>query len=141
MCASIVPGSIGREQAAAPSCRCDDPLRSRRIIRPRKHFDRMPHLGVEPVLRHALTELQDTTGIPCDNELWLHGSQMRHFTVEEGLGGLRMEEVVNASAATAPIAFGDFEQLELRYLLQQGARLLADLLAVYQVTRIVIGHA
>ena len=101
----------------------------------------MPHLGVEPVPRHALTELQDTTGISCDNELWLHGSQMRHFTVEEGLGGLRMEEVVNASAATAPIAFGDFEQCERRDLLQQVPRLRMDLLAVYKVAGIVVGHA
>jgi hypothetical protein len=52
-----------------------------------------------------------------------------------------MEEVVNASAATAPIALGDFEQCERWDLSQQVARLLTNLLAVQEMAGIVVGHA
>ena len=100
----------------------------------------MQHLGGEPILRHALAQLQNAARIPCDNELRLHRSQVPHFTVEQGLGGLRMEEVVHPSAATTPVTFGDFEQRKLWDLLQHMARLLTDLLAVQQVAGIIVGH-
>jgi hypothetical protein len=76
-----------------------------------QYFDRMSYIDGQPVLRHSLTELQYAARIPCDNELWLHGNQMRHLPVEQRLRGLWMEEVVNASTAAAPIAFRDFQEL------------------------------
>src|SRR5215813_6887843 len=101
----------------------------------------MQYLGGEPILRHALAELQNAARIPCDNELRLHRSQVPHFTVEQGLRCLWMAEVVYASAPTAPIALGDFEQCERRDLVQQVTRLLTHLLTVQEVTGIIVGHA
>ena len=106
------------------------PLLYRDLIRLCQHFDRMQHRGGEAVPRHPLTELQNTARIPRDDELWLHRSQVCHFTVEEGLRGLGMEEVVNPSATATPIAFGDFKQCEGWDLAQQVPRLLTDFLAV-----------
>src|SRR5215813_11815286 len=84
---------------------------SKRTIGSRQYFDRMQHLGGEPILRHTLAQLQNAARIPCDNELRLHRSQVPHFTVEQGLRCLWMEKVVNPGAATAPVTFRDFEQL------------------------------
>ena len=86
---------------------------SKRTIGSRQYFDWMQHLGGEPILRHSLAQLQNTARISCDNELRFHRSQVPHFTVEQGLRCLGMEEVVNPSAATAPVTFGNFEQCKL----------------------------
>jgi hypothetical protein len=101
----------------------------------------MQHLGGEPMLRHSLAQLQNAARVPGDNELRLHCSQMPHFTVEQGLRCLGMEEIVNPSTAATPVTFGDIEQGERRDLLQQEAGLLAYLLAVQKMTGIVVGYA
>src|SRR5262249_45708346 len=82
-------------------------------IRPCQHFDWMQYFDSEPVLRHPLAELQDATGIPRDDELRLHARQMCHFTVEEALRRLGVEEIVDPGTAAAPVAFGDLKQLQL----------------------------
>ena len=85
-------------------------------IRPRQHFDWVQHLDSKPVLRDSLTQLQDTTGIPCDDKLRLHRRQVRHFPIEKGLRRLRMEEIVDPGTAAAPVAFGNLKQVQLRNL-------------------------
>ena len=112
-----------------------------RAIRPRQHFDRMQDLGGEPMLRYSLAQLQNAARVTCENELRFQRSQVPHFTVEQGLCCVAMEEVVNPSAATTPVTFGDFEQCERWDLVQQEAGLIADLLAVQEVTGIVVGYA
>ena len=58
---------------------------------------------------------------------------------EELFGLLGLGDIVDASAAAAPVGFGEFDELKSGDELQEVAGLLGDLLAVRQVTGVVVG--
>ena len=62
------------------------------------------------------------------------------FAVEKFVGHFRLDQIVNARAAAAPGAFGQFDQFQIRNRLQDLARLRGDFLAVAQMAGLVIGH-
>ena len=92
----------------------------------------------QPVAHYALPQLQDTAGIPGDDDLWLHSSDVRHFSVQQLLGHVSMRQVVDPCTATAPIAFWNFQELQVWHLSQHMAGLLADFLPMQEMAGIVI---
>jgi hypothetical protein len=68
------------------------------------------HVNIELMPSYSLPQLQDTPGITRYDQLGLYRYQMLHFTLEQSLCRLCVDEIVNPSAATAPIAFRHIQQ-------------------------------
>jgi hypothetical protein len=76
----------------------------------------MAHRDMETVLTHAAAELQDAAGISRRHELRLHRGNMANLTRRQGMCRFRMNEIINASAATAPVTFRNIDQFQPRHL-------------------------
>src|SRR5215472_15958576 len=66
---------------------------------------------------------------------------MRDLAVAELVGGLGVEQVVDASGTAAEVGFGDLFDFELGDLREEFARLLPATLRVTKVAGVVIGDA
>ena len=90
-------------------------------------------------MAEAAGDLKVTSGVGGGEDRCAGTDDVPDLPDEELLGLLRLGDVVDASAAAAPVGFGEFHKLESGDELQEVAGLLGDLLAVRQVTGIVVG--
>ena len=79
-------------------------------------------------------------GVAVGHDGGAGGLDVLELAVQELVGHLRLDDVVDAGAAAAPGALRQLDQLQVRDQAQQLARLGGDLLAVRQVAGLVIGH-
>lgn len=89
----------------------------------------------------AVHELEQASGISADDSLRAGCEQVRDFSVAEFVGGLGMQQVVNACRAAAEIRFRNLFDGELGDLREQSAWLSEDTLRVAKVAGVVIGDA
>ena len=101
-------------------------------------FNGMPDWYVVAVLCDPLTQLQDATRIARDDELRSYGGNMGHLTVEQGLRRIAVDDVIDPGTATTPVTFGDVMEVQVGNLAQERAGLCVDLLAMQEMTGIVI---
>ena len=90
----------------------------------------MRYRDVKAMPGSTLTELQDTSRVSRCNHPGLDRGNVSHFSIQEALSRVGMHKIVDAGTAATPVAFGHFQKLQLRDLLQHGAGLLADFLCV-----------
>src|SRR6266702_6958405 len=88
----------------------------------------------------ALGDLDDATRIGGDDGLGACGADIGDLARLEALRHLGLGQVVRPGRAAAPISLGQRHHGEPGNLGKESSRLAADLLAVHDVTRIVIGH-
>ena len=98
----------------------------------------MNHPQIHPFLPGAIDELQKTTGVARGYDFRPGGPDMFEFATEELIGHLRLHNIVNAGAAAAPRALGQFDQFQIRDRAQELARLGGDFLAVAKMTGFVL---
>lgn len=90
--------------------------------------------------RERRLKLEDATGIASGNDV---GSEMPNelgFAIAEGLGGVGLNEIVDAGRPAANCGFGNFGELESGNAREQSTRLRAHSLRMLQVAGIVKGH-
>ena len=75
-------------------------------------------------------ELKETAGVAGGDDFGVERSDELGFAVAEGVGGVRLDEIVNAGGAAADGGFGDFCYLEAGNVREQLARLAANTLRV-----------
>src|SRR5262245_55985523 len=85
-------------------------------------------------------DLHEAAGVAADDDLRPGLPDAFDLSAAEVLRDLRLEEVVHAGASAAELAVHELHQLEARHAPQQLSRLDADLLAVGEMTRVVIRH-
>ncbi len=89
-------------------------------------------------LAEATGDLKVAPGVGGGEDRCAGADDVPDLADEELFGLLGLGNVVDASAAAAPIGLGEFHELESRDELEQVARLLRDLLAVRQVAGVVV---
>ncbi len=68
-------------------------------------------------------QLQDAARISGDDEVRLQRGDVIGFAITQFRGGFGLDEIVDSRRTTAESAFGDFQQLQIRNLLEQRAGL------------------
>ena len=97
--------------------------------------------GVLPATPEAAHQLKKTSGVARDDSLRMNVEEMTDLAVAKLPGGLGLEEVVEASRATAKRGLGNFRHFELGNSGKKLAGLLVDPLSVTEVTSVVISDA
>src|SRR5688572_27866477 len=90
------------------------------------------------LLAEAIHDLEEAAGIAGRDDLGTRGLDMLNYAFEKVARHFGLDQVIDARAAAAPRAFGEFNEFEIRNCAKQRARLRGDLLAVAKVTRLVI---
>src|SRR6185503_3222798 len=98
----------------------------------------MSHADVQAGAAASILHLQETTGIPRRDDLRAGALDVFHFAFEEIVRHGRLNQIVDARAATAPHALGQFSELEIWNGTQDFTRLRRDFLAVTEMTRFVV---
>ena len=88
----------------------------------------------------AVDDLEQAAGVAGGDDFRLGRADVLHLAFEELVGHLGLREVVNARAAAAPVALGQFHELHTGDGFQQRARLGGDFLAVAEVAGLVVSH-
>lgn len=86
-------------------------------------------------------ELQEAAGIAGRNDVGLQRDDQFGFAVAEGGGGVRLDEIVDASGATADGGFGNFGEFEAGDGREKFTRLRANTLRMIEVAGVVEGDA
>src|SRR3989442_4990140 len=92
-------------------------------------------LGGEPGL-----DLEDAAGVGGDDRVGAGREDVTHLPLQEARRHLGLREVVDARRPAAPVGLGELDDPEPGDLRQEPTRLPPELLAVHDVTRVVIGH-
>ena len=90
-------------------------------------------------MAEATGDLKVAPGVGGGEDRCAGADDVPDLADEELFGLLGLGDVVDACAAAAPISFGEFDELESGDQFEQVAGLLGNLLAVGQVTGIVVG--
>ena len=90
-------------------------------------------------MAEATGDLKVAPGVGGGEDRCAGADDVPDLADEELFGLLGLGDVVDAGAAAAPIGLGEFDELEARDELQEVAGLFGDLLAVRQVTGVVVG--
>src|SRR6266850_8482498 len=110
------------------------------LIRLVEDFDQVEDLDRCALGGQALGDLDDAAGIGGDDGLGARGANVGDLARLQALRHLGLGQVVRPGRAAAPISLGQRYHGEPGNLGKESSRLAADLLAVHDVTRIVIGH-
>lgn len=97
--------------------------------------------GALPAAAQAAHQLEEAAGVGGDDSLGVGVEEVANFAVAELLGGLRLEEVVDAGGATAKRRLGDFSNFKLRNSGEKLTGLLVNSLSVTEVACVVISDA
>ena len=95
---------------------------------------------LEPAEAGAGAQLHHAAGVAGGNNVGLGRGDVFHFAFEDAARHLLVGDVVDAGSAAAEVGVGDGRQFQAGNLLQQVARLLANLLRVQQVAGVVVGY-
>ena len=106
-----------------------------------EQVDRVDDFHLRPGFLDFASDLKNTADITCRNNLSVRLSEERHLASSKTFGHFRLGKVVRAGGAAADLGFFERDEFKTRDHLKQGARLRANLLAVAEVTRVVIGNA
>jgi len=87
----------------------------------------------------AVDDLEQAAGVAGGDDFRPGRADVLHLAFEELVGHLGLREVVDARAAAAPVALGQFHELHTGDGFQQRARLGGDFLAVAEVAGLVVG--
>ena len=90
-------------------------------------------------MAEATGDLKVAPGVGGGEDRCAGADDVPDFPDEELLGLLGLGDAVDASAAAAPIGLRELDELQARDQLKEVAGLLRDLLAVRQVTGVVVG--
>ena len=104
-------------------------------------LDRVDYGCLLTLSQERRLKLQNATGIASRDDA---GSEMRNelgFAIPKGLGGARLNQVVDSRGAAADGGFGDLDELDPGNAREQRARLLAHALRMLQMAGIVKRHA
>src|SRR5215831_7987315 len=105
-----------------------------------ENLHQVQHVDGEPLRAQPRLDLQDAAGVGRHHRLGPGGSDVADLASEQTGGHLGLGEVIDAGRAAAPVGFREIDQTQLRDLAEELTRGALDLLAVHDVTRIVIGH-
>ena len=108
-------------------------------VGPVKQFHRVKDLDLPAVPVYTVPDLQDAAGIAGGHHVGRSLPDVVHLAREQPVRHGGMGNVVNAGAAAAPVRFLQFDEFETGNQAQQVPWLLADALAVGEVTGVVIG--
>src|ERR1700743_1085226 len=89
----------------------------------------------------AVHELQQAARVGADDGFGACGEQVRDLAIAKFVGGLGMEEVIDAGGAAAERGFSDLFDDEVGDLCEELAWLLPDALCVTKMTGVVVGDA
>ena len=78
---------------------------------------------LHPSLFRAIDELQETTGISGGNNFRAGGLDVGEFALQQVIGHFRLNEVVNAGAAAAPVRLGRLDEFQIQNRPQHLSRL------------------
>ena len=101
----------------------------------------MDYGGLLTLARERRLKLQNAAGIASGDDA---GSETRNelgFAIPKGLGGARLNQVVDSRGAAADGGFGDLDELDPGNAREQRARLLAHALRMLQMAGVVKRHA
>ena len=90
-------------------------------------------------MAEATGDLKVAPGVGGGEDRCAGADDVSDLADEELFGLLGLGDVVDAGAAAAPIGLGELDELQARDQLKEVAGLLGDLLAVRQVTGVVVG--
>src|SRR5262245_57848387 len=105
-----------------------------------QHLDDVLDLDGRARRAKPLDDLDDAAGIGGDDGLGAGLPNMRDLPPLQPLRHLRLHEVVRPGGSAAPIGLRQLDELKSRHLGKQGAWFLPNLLAMRDVTRIVVRH-
>ena len=109
-------------------------------VRAVENLDQVQHGQIEAAVAKPGLDLQNAAGVGGDHRLRPRGFDVAHLAPQQAIGHLRLREVVDAGRAAAPVGLRQVDHAQPGHLSQQRARLPANLLAVHDVTGIVIRH-
>jgi len=93
------------------------------------------------VARERRLQLYRASGISCRDHIGFQRLDETSFAISDGVGSVRLDEIVNACGTAADGGFRDLGKLEFGDFRKKGPRLRSHTLCVLQVARIVKGHA
>src|SRR5918996_136339 len=102
----------------------------------------MHDLDARVALPEPPRNLKEAPGIPRRHDARAGRENRGDLALEELAGHRRLEKIVDAGAAAAEVALGELDQTQARDAPQELARLPADVLAMREVTGVVVrdGH-
>src|SRR2546426_1078574 len=150
--ASFQPAPRGRGgrwvawgRPAPPPCRLSRFIRAvgsarRRAVRAVEQLDEVEHPRSRPLGGEPGLDLEDAAGVGGDDRVGAGREDVTHLPLQEARRHLGLREVVDARRPAAPIGLGELDDPEPGDLRQEPTRLPPELLAVHDVTWVVIGH-
>ena len=99
----------------------------------------MDDAEIQPFLFRAVDQLEQAAGIRGGDDIRAGGFDVPQLAGEQGVGGVRVRQVINTRAAAAPGGFGEFNEFQTGNRAEELARLRRDFLAVAEVAGVVLG--